>query len=182
MSDRTAEISASVTASASEISELADRVEQLAEEARAKYETAAMHGWGGVAANMSTAVEYLEALLTQIHAAHDSCENTSATLDEITDKMSSPDVVAHLMTALGSIESATTSLQGGNEALAQASGSCQAAGVEYLAGQLSEIGDELDAVAEKVTQSRGDIDSERMAAEAYAAAVADESGSGSSGN
>ena len=168
MSDKTAEISASVKAASGELSDLATRTEQIAQEAREKYESAAMHGWHGVAANVFGAIEHLEVVVAQVQEAHGSCESTCTTLDEISDKMSSEDVAAHLVTALGTIDTATTSLQGSSENVSQAADACLAAGVEYLAGWISGLGDELVAVMERVAQSRADIDAERTSAQAYA--------------
>ena len=57
MSDRTAEISASVKTAGAGAGEAVTRAEQCLESARNKYETAAAHGWAGVAANMELAAE-----------------------------------------------------------------------------------------------------------------------------
>ena len=69
--------------------------ETLLEAARDKYETAAAHGWGGVASTMEQAVEHLESVVGQLQSTEQSCETASTVLDGIDAKMSSPEVAEH---------------------------------------------------------------------------------------
>src|SRR6187549_1225537 len=88
MTTKTEEISSAVKTADEGMTEAAAHAERLAESARAKAETAAEHGWGGVAGNMEQAVEHLEGVVEQVRTAERASQTAATVLDEITDQMS----------------------------------------------------------------------------------------------
>jgi hypothetical protein len=108
---RTDEISTAVTAVSAVIREANTTAERLVEAARNKAETAAEHGWAGVASNMEEAVERLENVVAQLGATEQSGQEVSTVLGQITEQMSSPEVVEHLRTAISELDDAQTTSQ-----------------------------------------------------------------------
>jgi hypothetical protein len=178
MSDRTAEISASVKTAGAAVGEAGTRAEQCLESARTKYETAALHGWGGVAGNMELAAESLEKVVEQLTSAEQAAQTATTVLDEITDKMSSPEVAAHLVTASGQLDTAHGAAEASISLLDEAIGHCEAAGQESLPASLNGLRDQVVEIFERVQQCRGDVDAEQQEAENFA----DQSDEDNSGN
>src|SRR5690349_21298721 len=143
MTDRTAEISASVKAAGAGTSEALSRAERRLESARDKYETAAMHGWDGVAGNMELAADSLEGVVEQLTSAEQAIQTTADVLDEITDKMSSPEVAAHLVTASNELDTAHGAAEASTTLLGEAISHCEAAGQEALPASLNTLRDEV---------------------------------------
>jgi hypothetical protein len=168
MTDRTAEISASVKAAGAGASEALSSAEQRLESARDKYETAAMHGWHGVAGNMELAAESLEGVVEQLTSAERAAQTTAGVLDEITDKMSSPEVAAHLVTASSELDTAHDAAEASTGLIDEAIGHCEAAGQESLPASLNNLRDEVVEIAERLLQCRTDVETERQEAENFA--------------
>ena len=165
MTTRTEEISAAVKTAGEGIAEALAHAERLAESARGKAETAAEHGWGGVAGNMEEAVEHLEAVVEQLGAAEQASKTAATALDEITDQMSSPEVVERLVTAGGELDTQTTSLDAAVASVDEAISACEAAGQTSLPGAIQSLREELTQAHERVGQSHEDIDTERQQAD-----------------
>jgi hypothetical protein len=178
MSDRTAEISSSVKAVGAGIGEAVTRAEQCLESARTKYETAAMHGWGGVAGNMELAAESLEKVVEQLTSAEQAAQTASTVLDEITDKMSSPEVAAHLVTASGELDTAHGGAEASISLIDEAIGHCAAAGQESLPATLNGLREQVVEIFERVQQCRNDVDAEQQEAENFSDQNDDEDSSG----
>lgn len=158
--------------------EAVTRAEQCLESARTNYETAAMHGWGGVAGNMELAAESLEGVVEQLTSAEQAAQTASTVLDEITDKMSSPEVAAHLVTASGELDSAHGAAEASISLIDEAIGHCEAAGQESLPAALNGLRDKVVEIFERVQQCRNDVDAEQQEAENFADQGDDEDSSG----
>ena len=178
MSDRTAEISASVKAAGAAAGEAGTRAEQCLESARTKYETAAMHGWGGVAGNMELAAESLEGVVEQLTNAEQAAQISSTVLDEITEKMSSPEVAAHLVTASSELDTGHGAAEASINLIDEAIGHCEAAGQESLPASLNGLREQVVEIVERVLQCRSDVDAEQQEAENFADQNDDEDSSG----
>jgi hypothetical protein len=87
---RTDELSSATKATHASTSEALNRAEQLLEAVRDKVESAAMHGWHGVAATMEAAGEHLEGVAGQLGSACQALEAVTGSLDEITEQTSGP--------------------------------------------------------------------------------------------
>ena len=168
MSDRTAEISASVTAAGAGTGEAATRAEQRLESARNKYETAALHGWNGVAANMELTAESLEGVVEQLTSAAQAAKTSASVLDEIAEQMSSPEVAAHLVTASGELDTAHGAAEASISLIDEAISHCAAAGQESLPASLNSLRDDVVQILERVRQCRDDVDAEQQEAENFA--------------
>ncbi|HST83838.1 MAG TPA: hypothetical protein VLL08_19040 [Kineosporiaceae bacterium] len=174
MSTKTEEISAAVKAAQEGITEAAAHAERLAESAREKAETAAEHGWGGVAANMEQAVGHLEGVIEQLGTAEKDGQTAVTALDEITDQMSSPEVVERLVTAGGDLDTVTGSLDAAVAEVDEAVSACEAAGQTSLPGAMHNLREEIAEAQERAGQSRTEIDAEREQAETWTDAVEEE--------
>ena len=128
MTTRTEEIGTAVKTTGGGVGEAVTTAESLLELAQEMYESAAAHGWGAVASNMEQAREHLEGAVEQLRSTEHSCQTTTETVDEIDDKMSSPEVAEHLVTAIGEIDEALTTTHGAISLTDQAIQSCEAAG------------------------------------------------------
>lgn len=178
MRTTTEELSSGVKTTGAGVGEAVTHAETLLEAARDKYETAATHGWGGVAANVEQAVEHLEGVVGQLQSTEQSCETTSTILDEIDEKMSSPEVSEHLVTALGELDEAQTSAQGAIGLLDEAIQACEAAGLESLSGSLNTLRETTEQLHERLGQLRTDVDAERQESQSYAEPGNDEAAPG----
>jgi hypothetical protein len=165
MTTRTEEISSAVKAADEGMTEATAHAGQLAESARNKAETAAEHGWGGVASNMEQAVEHLEGVIAQLETAEQASQTAATVLDEITEQMSSPEVVEHLVTALGELDTTSGSLEAAVELTDEAITACQAAGQTSLPGAIQSLREEITAAHERAGQSRAEAEEERQHAE-----------------
>src|SRR4051812_39146910 len=128
MTTRTEEISSAVKTAAEGMTQTGANAERLAESARSKAETAATHGWGGVAANMEQAVAYLEGVVEQVGTAEQAGQGAGTVLDEIHEQMSSPEVVEHLVSAQNELDSMNGALENAVSLVDQAITACEAAG------------------------------------------------------
>jgi len=176
MTTKTEEISSAVKTAEEGITEAATHAERLAESARTKAETAAEHGWGGVADNMEQAVEYLESVIEQLRSAEQAGQNAGTLLDEITEQMSSPEVVEHLVTAGGELDTVSGSLEAAVEQVDEAITACEAAGQTSLPGAIQNLREEITEAHEQVGQSRNEADAERLHAETWSDEVEEEEG------
>jgi hypothetical protein len=138
---------------------------------RRQAETAAEHGWGGVAGNMEQAVEHLEGVIEQLRTAEQSGQSAATVLDEITDQMSSPEVVEHLATAGGELDTVSGSLDAAVTLVDEAIIACEAAGQTSLPGAIQNLREEITEVRERAGQSRAETDAERQHAGTWADAV-----------
>jgi hypothetical protein len=168
MSDRTAEISATVKAAGAGADEAVTRAEQCLQSARDKYETAGTHGWGGVAGNIELAAESLEGVVEQLTSAEQASRTASTVLDEITDKMSSPEVAAHLVSASSELDTAHGAAEASISLIDEAIGHCEAAGQESLPASLNGLRDQVVEIFERMQQCRTDVDAEQQEAENFA--------------
>ena len=178
MSDRTGEISASVKTAGAGAGETVSRAEQCLESARNKYETAAMHGWAGVAGNMELAAESLEGVVEQLTIAGQASQTSATVLDEITEKMSSPEVVEHLVTASSELDTAHAAAEASISLIDEAIGHCEAAGQESLPASLNGLREQVVEILERVVQCRNDVAAERQEAENFAQQSDDQDGPG----
>jgi hypothetical protein len=178
VTDRTAEISTSVKAAGAAASGALSRAEQRLESARNKCETAAMHGWDGVAGNMELAAESLEGVVEQLTSSEQATQTTAEVLDEITDKMSSPEVAAHLVTASNELDTAHGAAEASISLLDEAISHCEAAGQESLPAALNTLRDEVLEILERLLQCRNDVDAEQQEAENFAQQNDEEDDSG----
>jgi len=176
MTTKTEEISSAVKTADEGITEAAAHAERLAESARAKAETAAEHGWGGVAGNMEQAVEHLEGVVEQVRTAERAGQTAATVLDEITDQMSSPEVVEHLVTAGGELDTVTGSLESAVALVDEAITACEAAGQTSLLGAMQSLREEISEAHERAGQSRDETDAERQHAETWTDEVEEEEG------
>jgi prefoldin subunit 5 len=176
MTTKTEEISAAVKTTGEAITEAAAHAERLAESARDKAETAAEHGWGGVAANMEQAVEHLEGVIEQLRKAEQAGQPAATVLDEITDQMSSPEVVEHLVTAGAELDTVHGSLEAAIAQVDEAIAACEAAGQTSLPGAIHNLREEITAAHEQAGQSHADTDAERQHAENWTNEVEEEAG------
>lgn len=167
MSDRTAEISGTVKATSAGTTDALSRAEQCLEFARDKYETAAAHGWAGVAGNMELAAAALEGVTEQLASAEQASQAVASTLDEITDKLSSPEVVAHLVSASSELDTVRTASEASISLIDEAIGHCEAAGQQSLPSSLSSLRDDVTQIVERLGQVGHDLDAERQAAEDF---------------
>jgi prefoldin subunit 5 len=177
MSTKTEEISSAVKTAGEGITEAATHAERLAEAARNKAATAAEHGWGGVAGNMEQAVEHLEGVIEQLRSAEQAGQTSATVLDEITDQMSSPEVVEHLVTAGGELDTVSGSLDAAVALVDEAITACEASGQTSLPGAIQNLREEITEVHERAGQSRGEADAERQHAETWSDAVDEEDAS-----
>jgi|tagenome__1003787_1003787.scaffolds.fasta_scaffold20090075_1 hypothetical protein len=168
MSDWTAELSAGVKAAGAGISEAVTWAEQRLESARNKYETAAMHGWDGVAGNMHQAAESLEGVVEQLTAAAQAAQTAGGVLDEIMDKMSSLEVAAHLVTASGELDTARGAAESSISLIDESITHCEAARQESLPVSLNSLRDDVAKLLERVRQCRDDVDAEQQEADSFA--------------
>jgi hypothetical protein len=178
MSDRTTEISTAVKTAAAGAGEALTRAEQILESARNKHETAAMHGWAGVAGNMELAAESLAGVVEQLTTAEHAAQTASTVLDEITDKMSSPEVVAHLGTAARDLDTAHSGAEASIGLIDEAIGHCEAAGQESLPASLNGVREQVVETLERLLQCRNDVEAEQREAENFADQNDDEDSSG----
>jgi hypothetical protein len=167
MSTTTEELSTHVKTAGAGAGEVHAHAETLLEAARNKYETAAAHGWGGVASTMEQAVEHLEGVVGQLQSTEQSCETAGTVLDGIDAKMSSPEVAEHLVTALGALDEAQSAGQGAIGLIDDAIQACEAAGLESLPGSLNTLRENTEQLHEQLSHLHTDIDAERQAAENY---------------
>jgi hypothetical protein len=174
---RTEEISSAVKTAGEGVAEAAAHAERLAESARGKAETAAMHGWGGVSGNMEQAVEHLEGVIEQVGTAETAGVTAVTVLDEITEQMSSPEVVEHLVTAQGELDTVSSSLEGAVVLVDEAITAFEAAGHTSLAEATQNLREEITEAQEKAGQSRADTDAERLNAETWSDDVEEEDAS-----
>ena len=177
MTTRTEEISAAVRAAAEGVSEAFAHAARSLESARNKAETAAMHGWGGVSGNMEMAAEHLEGVVEQLGSSQQACETASSVLDEITDQMSSPEVVEHLVTTLGELDTASGTAEAAIALVDEAVSACEAAGQESLPVSLQNLREQVQEVQERLGQLRGDTEAERQHAETWNADDKEDDGS-----
>lgn len=176
MTTRTEEISSAVKTADEGMTEAVAHAERLAESARNKAETAAEHGWGGVAGNMEQAVEHLEGVIQQLGTAEQAGQTAATVLDEITDQMSSPEVVEHLVTAGGELDTVTGSLESAISLVDEAITACEAAGQTSLPGAIQNLREEITEAHERAGQSRDETDAERQHAETWTDEVEEEEG------
>jgi hypothetical protein len=177
MTTRTEAISSAVKTADEGMAEVVAHARRLAESARNKAETAAEHGWGGVAANMEQAADHLEAVVEQLGTAEQAGQNAASALDEITDQMSSPEVVERLVTAGGQLDTVTGSLEASVASVDEAIAACEAAGQTSLPGAIHHLREEITQADGRVGQSRDEIAAERQHAETWTDEVDEESAS-----
>jgi methyl-accepting chemotaxis protein len=180
LTTKTEEISTAVKTVAEGVTEAFAHAERLLESARNKAEAAAMHGWGGVSGNMEMAAEHLEGVVEQLGGTQQACETASSVLDEITDKMSSPEVVEHLVTTLGEFDTATGTAAAAIALVDEAVTACEAAGQESLPVSLQNLREQVEEIHERLEQLRGETEAERQHAETWSAE--DEEQDGPPGN
>jgi chromosome segregation ATPase len=176
MSDKTAEISAAVKTTGTEVAEALSHAEESLQFARELHETAANHGWHGVAGKIEEAVEHLETVVINLRTAEEAARTTTTALDEITDKMSSAEVAEHLDKAFAHLDDAHTALDGSLHLIAEAIDACAAAGQESLPATLNTLRDEITENLERFGDHRDDVGAERHGAQGFA--HQDKSGSG----
>lgn len=168
MSTTTEELSTRVRAITGDLGDAVQQAETLLEFARDARETAAAHGWGGIAATMTEAVDHLEGVVGQLQSAERSGEATSTALDGIEDVTSSSEVAAQLRTALGELDEARSSTEGAVALIDEAVEACQAAGQRSLPESLALLRDISEELNERIGQLYTDVDTERHVAENYA--------------
>jgi len=151
------------------LAETLAHTERSLESARSKAETAAIHGWGGVSANMELAAEHLEGVVEQLGSTQQACEIASSVLEAITDMMSSPEIVEHLVTTLGELNTATGTAEAAISLVDDAVTACEAAGQESLPVSLQNLREQGEEIHERLGRLRDDTDAERQHAETWSA-------------
>jgi hypothetical protein len=168
MSDRTKEISTAVKATDAGMATAGSQAEQSLNSAQTKYETATMHGWNGVAGNMELATQALEGVVEQLSGSQQASQNAYGALDEISDTMSSPEIVEHLVTTSHELEVAHDTAESAVNLVDEAMGHCQAAGQESIQVSLNSLRDDVMEVLEQLQQARADVEVEQGEAEQFA--------------
>jgi hypothetical protein len=129
---------------------------------------------------MELAAEHLEGVVEQLASTQRAGETGSSMLDQITDKMSSPEVVEHLVTTLGELDTGAGAAEAAISLVDEAVTACEAAGQESLPVSLQNLREQVEAIHERLGQLRGDTEAERQHAETWSAD--DEKDDGSPGN
>jgi flagellar hook-basal body complex protein FliE len=168
VSDRTAEISTSAKTVGADLGAASSRVARLLEFARDRSGSAAAHGWNGVAENMELGAESIEGVVQQLTTAEVELRTAAGVLDEITDKMSSPEVAAHLGTASGELGAAHGAVGASVALVDEAVGHCEAAGQQSLPASLNTLRDDLVEVVDRLSALRNEVDAEQQEAEGFA--------------
>jgi hypothetical protein len=114
------------------------------------YETAAAHGWGGIATTMGQTAEHLEGVLEQLHAAQQSCATAATTLDGIDATTSSPEVIEHLGATFAALEQAQTTCQGALDLIDEATQNSEAVGVESLTTAVFTLRENTEQIHEQL--------------------------------
>ena len=163
-----ADIITAVTAASKGVTEASTHGNEALETAQELTQQAAEHGWDGVAATMQEAVDALERSVQQLETTETACEAALTKLDEITDKMSSPEVVEHLDAAIAELESGAGALENVGSEIDEATEASQRAGEpEALLQSLLALREETDQVHAQVRETADATKAEREEAATY---------------
>ena len=91
--------------------------------------------------------------------------------------MSSPEVVEHLVTTLGELDTASGTAEAAIALVDEAVSACEAAGQESLPVSLQNLREQVQEVQERLGQLRGDTEAERQHAETWNADDKEDDGS-----
>jgi hypothetical protein len=163
MSTRTDEISSALKTTAAQAGDAKTHAERTLESARSKTETAYEHGWDGVGANMEQAGDHLEGVVEQLTSTEQACRSAGEILDQITEQMSSPEVAAHLMSAIEHLGTVTSTLEATIGLIDEAVGACESAGQQSLPASLQTLREEADEIRERAQQIHTDAQTEHEA-------------------
>lgn len=162
---RTEEISTDVQAVSAAADEALSRAEEILEYTREQIENAFEHGWDGVAQSMNVAGEALEKLTEELTSSQAGFENASATLDQISEQMSSTEVADLLSATLIELDSTHDQFQGLSELVDEAVQGAEQAEHQGLTSRLNKLREEVEKLADRLTTSRSATESEHEHAE-----------------
>lgn len=169
MSESTEELQTAVQGLSEVLAESENLAGQLSDHGKEFAEEAAAHGWHGVAGRMQEATDALQAATGQLAAGKQACENAAQELALITDQIPAEQVVNHLATSTTQLSEAVTSVGGALEKVDEARTAANEIGQQGMMQATSDFHDRLEEVHETITQHQTTSETERVAAEAYAA-------------
>ena len=139
-------------------------VKQASDEASKLEQSAAGHGWAGVAQAMSSAQETLEATAGVVDGAMTATSEGIGQLSEITEEMSSDEVAGRLAEIGQRFETARTAASQALESLEDARTSAEQADAESLAQLVDSAEESLTTGRETLASAVTDTESEQSEA------------------